>query len=96
MNDFGEILIDLRTTCSILNKEFQYEKCDIFYLKTSAETLLTLALDYRDKKDEYIDRFDLKELNSIISDIKQLIKAVEKEIEIQNKEEYFNSNNNEI
>ena len=93
MNDFGEILIDLRTTCSILNKEFQYEKCDIFYLKNSAETLLKLALDYRDSKDEYVDRFDLEELNSIISDTKKLIKTIEKEIEIQTKEEYFNSNN---
>jgi len=96
MNDFGEILIDLHTQQSILKKEFRQEKHDIFYLKTSAETLLRSAIKYKNQEDIYIDRFDLKDLNGIISETRKLITSIEKEIQIQANEQYFNLNNNNM
>ena len=94
MNDFGEILINLQTKLTSLKKEFEQEKRDIFYLETLTEELLTSALNYRDKNDEFIDRYDLKDLNNIISETKNLINAIKKDIKIQNNAEYFNSINN--
>lgn len=96
MIDVGEQIVALQVIYKSLKRDFKEQKGDLYLLKSNALTLLSEASSLKTSEKIAFTSFDQKELKTLCIDIKKLIKAIEKEISIQEKEEYYTSNNTEI
>ena len=96
MSNIQNDIENLKTTYQKLKNDFIARNQDLYLLKKQSQFLLEATSNY--KMSETIDTSDFaqKELVELLTKIRNLISAIEKEIEIQTQEEYFDLNNNEI
>ncbi len=96
MNTVEENIENLKSFYQTLKSDFSNQKHDLYFLKDVANNLLLAVSNH--KMDETISfrKHQQQELIKLLANIRNLINSIEKEIEIQTKEEYFQSSNNEI
>ena len=96
MNIVEENLEYLRNIYQTLKNDFENQKHDLYFLKSHAYALLTETSNFKMNETISFSNHQQQELVNLLAKIRNLIISIEKEIEIQSKEEYFNSNKNEI
>ena len=96
MREVEEQIVALQGCYNTMKKDFKEQKYDLHYLKSSASELLNITSNFKMNENLAFSRFDQEELVKLLADIRNLINAIEKEIEIQTKEEFYTSNNTEI
>ena len=96
MNTSEESINHLKNSYQMLKDDFNNQKHDLFLLKVHVQDLLITTSNFKMNENIDFSRNQQQELINLIANIRNLISAIEKEIEIQTKEEFLISNNNEI
>ncbi len=96
MSSFENCMANLKIAYQAIKNDFDNQKHDLFLLKTHAQELLNTISDFKENPNDDLSKYAHQKLIKLILDTKQLIKSIDHEIEIQAKEEYFNSNNTGI
>ena len=96
MNTSEESINHLKNSYQMLKDDFNNQKHDSFLLKFHVQDLLITTSNFKMNENIDFSRNQQQELINLIANIRNLISAIEKEIEIQTKEEFLISNNNEI
>ena len=79
-----------------MKDDFYNQRVDLYLLKKAASNLLYATSNFKMNENFAFSRFDQEELVELLTEIKKLIGAIEKGIEIPTKEKYYSSNNIEI
>ena len=96
MNTVEENIDYLRSCYQNLKDKFNSQKHDLFLLKVHVHDLQTITSNFKMNENINFSNNHQQELVNLLANIRNLISSIEKEIEIQTKEEYFQSSNNEI
>lgn len=92
MIDASETIVYLQALYRTIQSDFEKQNVDLYFLKSRANALLTDTSNFKMNENINFSRFDQEELVKLLADIRKLISAIKKEIEIQENEEFFNSN----
>ncbi len=96
MSEVAEQIVSFQAIYRTIKNDFDNQSIDLYLLKKAASDLLYSTSEFKMNDTLTCSRFDKEELVKLLADIKKLICAIEKEIELQIKEEYYSSNENEI
>lgn len=93
MSSVESYLVKLKIAYEKIREDFNNQKEDFFLLKSYAQDLLTTTSNYKMNENIEFSKHNQIKLVKLIADIRNLINAIEHEIEIQTKEEHFSSDN---
>ena len=96
MREVEEQIVTFQVCYNAIKNNFTQQKYDLHYLKIKASNLLYATSNFKMNENITFSRFDQEELVKLLADIRKLISAIEKEIEIQSKEDYYRTNNDQI
>ena len=91
MSSIESYLVKLKIAYEKIIENFNYQKEDLFLLKSYTQDLLNTTLNFKANQNENLSKHNQHKLVKLLADLKRLLNAIEKEIEIQEKEEHFNS-----
>ncbi len=91
MIEIEEQMITFQTCYNTLRKDFEEQKYDLHLIKSHANTLLDEVSNFKINKNLIFTKVNQEELVKLLSKIKNLIHAIDKELDMQAKEEYYTS-----
>lgn len=96
MSSIESYLVKLKIAYEKIIDNFNNQKEDLFLLKSYTQDLHTTTLDFQANQNENLSKHNQYKLVKLLVDLKRLLNAIEKEIEIQEKEEHFNLKHTEF